>query len=140
MQADSGWYILDFEGEPARPVAERTVATSPLKDVAGMLRSFHYAPAVAMSTQVDDLTGLALAWEARNRDCFLAGYWKRAAESEGDVIILPEDPVTRSTVLAAFELDKAIYEVAYERAHRPDWEPIPLEAVRRLTNAAGVRK
>ncbi|HEV7862132.1 MAG TPA: phosphotransferase [Acidimicrobiia bacterium] len=133
LRTDSGWFVLDFEGEPARPLAERTRPSSPLKDVAGMLRSFSYAPAVALSYQEDDLTALGRAWESRNRDCFMSGYLRKAAEREP---ILPTDPAVRSAVLAAFELDKALYEVAYERANRPDWAHIPLEAVRRLTGAA----
>jgi maltokinase len=139
MRTDTGWYVLDFEGEPARPLAERTRPSSPLKDVAGMLRSFDYASVVAMATQEDDMTQPARAWEARNRGAFLAGYVRRAVEAGGeDNGILPADPAARSAVLAAFELDKAVYEVAYERAHRPDWTFIPTEAVRRLTNESGV--
>jgi maltokinase len=132
MQTDSGWYVLDFEGEPARPRAERVRPTSPLKDVAGMLRSFGYAPAVAMATQEENVAPLARAWEARNRSCFLEGYLPRAAGAA----ILPEDPAARAAVLAAFELDKAVYEVAYEQAHRPDWVEIPTRAVAQLVEKA----
>jgi maltokinase len=139
MRTDTGWYVLDFEGEPARPLEERARPSSPLKDVAGMLRSFHYATAVAMVTQEDDMTEVGRAWEARNRACFLAGYLRRAGEpGESAQPILPIDPAHRSAVLAAFELDKAVYEVAYERAHRPDWAYIPLGAVQRLTGGAGL--
>jgi maltokinase len=133
LRTDAGWFVLDFEGEPARPLEERTRPSSPLKDVAGMLRSLSYAPAVALSYQEDDLSRLGRAWESRNRDCFLSGYLRKAAEREP---ILPTDPAVRSAVLTAFELDKALYEVAYERANRPDWARIPLEAVGRLTGAA----
>jgi maltokinase len=129
LRTDAGWFVLDFEGEPARPLEERTRPSSPLKDVAGMLRSLSYAPAVALSYQEDDLSPLGRAWESRNRDCFMAGYLRKAVEREP---ILPTDPAVRSAVLAAFELDKALYEVAYERANRPDWARIPLEAVGRL--------
>ena len=129
LRTDAGWFVLDFEGEPARPLEERTRPSSPLKDVAGMLRSLSYAPAVALSYQEDDLSHLGRAWESRNRDCFMAGYLRKAVEREP---ILPTDPAVRSAVLAAFELDKALYEVAYERANRPDWARIPLEAVGRL--------
>jgi maltokinase len=108
-----------------------------LKDVAGMLRSFSYAPAVALSYQEDDLSELGRAWEARNRECFMTGYLRRAQydPETGREPILPADPAVRSAVLAAFELDKALYEVAYERANRPDWARIPLAAVQRLTHA-----
>ena len=133
LRTDAGWFVLDFEGEPARPLEERTRPSSPLKDVAGMLRSLSYAPAVALTYQEDDLSKLGRAWEARNRDCFMAGYLRRAVEAEP---ILPTDPAVRSAVLAAFELDKALYEVAYERANRPDWAHIPLGAVQRLTSEA----
>jgi maltokinase len=143
LRTDAGWFVLDFEGEPARPLEERTRPSSPLKDVAGMLRSLSYAPAVALSYQEDPLfsgghplppgSSLGRAWEARNRECFLAGYLRKAVEAES---ILPTDPAVRSAVLAAFELDKALYEVAYERANRPDWAHIPLGAVQRLTSEA----
>jgi maltokinase len=133
LRTDAGWFVLDFEGEPARPLEERTRPSSPLKDVAGMLRSFSYAPAVALSYQEDDLSSQGRAWETRNRECFMAGYLRKAAEKEP---ILPTDPAVRSAVLAAFELDKALYEVAYERANRPDWARIPLDAVARLTGTA----
>jgi maltokinase len=143
LRTDAGWFLLDFEGEPARPLAERTRPSSPLKDVAGMLRSLSYAPAVALSYQEDPLSSgghplppgskLGRAWEARNREAFLTGYLRKAVEAEP---ILPSDPAVRSAVLAAFELDKALYEVAYERANRPDWAHIPLGAVQRLTSEA----
>ena len=138
LRTDAGWFVLDFEGEPARPLEERTRPSSPLKDVAGMLRSLSYAPAVALSYQEDDLSSLGRAWETRNRECFMTGYLRKAQydPETGREPILPTDPAVRSAVLAAFELDKALYEVAYERANRPDWARIPLEAVARLTGAA----
>jgi maltokinase len=130
LRTDAGWFVLDFEGEPARPMEERRRPSSPLKDVAGMLRSFHYASAVAR-TERDEyaLEGLAGAWESRNRQAFLRGYLK--ATADGD--ILPGDPESTAVALAAFELEKAVYEVGYERAHRPDWAHIPIAAARRLT-------
>lgn len=130
LRTDAGWYVLDFEGEPARPVEERRRPTSPLKDVAGMLRSFHYASAVARTERDDPaLEELAAAWEDRNRRAFLRGYL-RAAAGGG---ILPPEPDCVQVVLTAFELEKAVYELRYERAYRPDWEGIPLTALRRLT-------
>ena len=124
--------MLDFEGEPARPVAERTRPSSPLKDVAGMARSFHYASEVALGEQDqgqrEAMLPLARRWEARNRQAFLDGYLA-AADGHG---LVPADPGSFDTVLAAFELDKAVYEVLYERTYRPDWLPIPLSAVSRL--------
>ncbi|MGH9001739.1 MAG: maltokinase N-terminal cap-like domain-containing protein [Acidimicrobiia bacterium] len=132
LRTDTGWYVLDFEGEPARPLAQRTRPTSPLKDVAAMLRSLAYAPMVAMATQDENVTALARAWEARNRACFLEGYFARAEDAD----LLPPDPAARSAVLTAFELDKAVYEVAYEQAHRPDWVDIPTQAVAQLVRGA----
>lgn len=127
MRVDEGWVVMDFEGEPARSLDERVQTTSPLKDVAGMLRSFDYA---ARSARPEDepLQKLAAAWDQRNRQAFLDGYLG-AAHTGG---ILPPDVATFEQLLAAFELDKAIYEVAYEQAHRPDWVEIPLQAVRGL--------
>jgi maltokinase len=138
LRTDAGWFVLDFEGEPARPLEERTRPSSPLKDVAGMLRSLSYAPAVALSYQEDDMSAAGRAWEHRNRDCFLAGYLRKAQHDPNSTQepILPTDPAIRSAVLSAFELDKALYEVAYERANRPDWARIPLDAVQRLTAEA----
>lgn len=130
LRTDHGWYVLDFEGEPARPIEERRRPSSPLKDVAGMLRSFHYASAVARTERDEySLEDLAAAWEMRNRQAFLRGYMKAA----GDGGILPSDPESVAAVLAAFELEKAVYELGYERAYRPDWTHIPLAALRRLT-------
>jgi len=128
MRTDAGWYILDFEGEPARPLAERRRPSSPLRDVAGMLRSFHYASEVAMLERDSGLEEAGRAWEACNRQAFLDGYLPDAAEGG----VLPEGEAAVDAVLAAFELEKAVYELAYEQAHRPQWESIPLAALRRL--------
>lgn len=132
MRTDAGWFVLDFEGEPDRPLEERRRPTSPLRDVAGMVRSLHYASQVALAEwgpEVDDeLVALADAWEHRNRVAFLAGYL--GAENVGQV--LPGDDADRRLIQAAFELDKAVYEVGYEQSHRPDWVHIPLTAVQRI--------
>jgi len=133
LRTDAGWYVLDFEGEPARPLEARRRPSSPLRDVAGMLRSFNYAAAVARTERdAEALVELALAWEERNRKAFLKGYL-RAVDGHG---IVPPDPAGVEAVLTAFEIEKAVYEVGYERAHRPDWDAIPLAALRRLTGAA----
>jgi maltokinase len=130
LRTDAGWFVLDFEGEPARPIEERRRPTSPLKDVAGMLRSFHYASAVARTERDEGaLEDLAAAWEERNRKAFLRGYM----EAAGAGGILPSDPDCIAVVLAAFELEKAVYELGYERAFRPDWVHIPLAALHRLS-------
>ena len=100
-------------------MAERLAPASPLRDVAGMLRSFAYAAVVGAHPD---------GWEATCRAAFLDAYLGTAGISD----VLPADP---RPVLDAYELDKAIYEVAYERAHRPDWEAIPGAAVERLGHA-----
>ncbi|WP_418276304.1 aminoglycoside phosphotransferase [Isoptericola jiangsuensis] len=115
---DDVWKVLDFEGEPQRPVAERTAPDLPLRDVAGMLRSFDYAAAVGGASD-------PAAWQADAVDAFLAGY--------ADAATLPPglDEETAQVVLRALVLDKALYEVVYESRHRPRWLPIPLAAVDR---------
>lgn len=132
LRTDAGWFVLDFEGEPARPLEERQRPTSPYKDVGGMLRSLHYATQVAIAERdplfLEGIAELAEAWEARNRGAFLEGF----LGVEGIERLLPADEESRRVLLAAFELDKAVYEVLYERAHRPDWVDIPLLAIRRL--------
>jgi maltokinase len=132
MRTDLGWYILDFEGEPARPLEERRRPSSPYKDVAGMLRSFDYAAQVALRERGEDerdgLREAGEAWEERNRNAFLAGY----EATKGIDELLPADPDQRERRLRFYELEKARYEQAYERAHRPDWEDIPRAAIARL--------
>jgi maltokinase len=129
LRTDSGWYVLDFEGEPDRPPVERRRRSSPLRDVAGMLRSLHYASQVAQFDRArdGDCQGLAAAWEERNRESYLEGYVRTATKGG----LLP-DPAATVALLAAFELEKAVYELKYERAHRPDWEQIPFRALTRL--------
>lgn len=131
LRTDAGWFVLDFEGEPARPLEERHLFSSPLQDVAGMLRSLQYAAAVALAERGEkedgELVRLAAAWEGRNRRSFLEGYLRA-----DDVDALLPGVDDRPTVLAAFELDKAVYEVIYERAYRPDWADIPRAAIAKL--------
>jgi maltokinase len=137
LLGDTGWYVLDFEGEPVRPVAERTRASSPLRDLAGMVRSFHYATRTALNERGRDLdpelVDLADEWGNRALDAFLAGY----AHVEGVRALVPGSEADFDTVLWAFTLDKAVYEVTYEMAHRPDWVDIPASAVRNLLSVAG---
>ncbi len=126
LRTDTGWVVLDFEGEPLRSVEERRRPTSPLRDVAGMLRSFHYASMSGLADRTD--VEVAEAWEKRNRQAFLDGYLGKIGE--GDII--PGDDAAVDTVLSAFELEKAVYELGYEKAHRPNWIGIPRAALRRL--------
>jgi maltokinase len=130
LRTDEGWFVLDFEGEPATPMGERRERSSPLRDVAGMFRSFQYAAWVASAEHGGGVSDLAAAWESHVRDAFLSAY---LAKLEGTGL-LPEDPGSIRAILSAFEIDKAVYEVAYEQAHRPDWVVVPLEGVRRLIN------
>jgi maltokinase len=132
MRTDSGWYVLDFEGEPNRPLEQRLRPTSVMKDVAGMLRSLHYASRFALRERAEADTGslepLADAWEERNSAAFLHGYY----ETKGIEDLLPPGPQDREAVRLAFELEKAFYELGYEKSFRPGWAPIPMAALRRL--------
>jgi trehalose synthase-fused probable maltokinase len=134
IRTDTGWYVLDFEGEPARPPVERRRLLSPMKDVAGMLRSLQYAAQVGLGDrEAEERTGLqplADAWEKRNREAFLEGYYEVTDVHD----LLPQDEHARRALLTGFEVEKAVYEVGYERDHRPDWEHIPRAAIDRLTN------
>jgi trehalose synthase-fused probable maltokinase len=129
------WLIIDFEGEPARPLEERRMKVSPLKDAAGMLRSFSYAALVTVMERAGDnaderarLEPWADAWETLARERFLTGYLRTAHEGH----FLPPDRDLVGTVLEFFELDKALYEVSYERGHRPHWVMIPLKGIENL--------
>ncbi|MEZ5177359.1 MAG: phosphotransferase [Acidimicrobiales bacterium] len=118
-----GWVVLDFE-EPNRPVAERRRPHSPLRDVAGMLRSFAYAAATHRRSEG---RRLAPGWEPAARAAFLDGYL-----STVDPAILPASAAATSALLRLFELEKVVYEVGYERSHRPDWVDVPLEGLHLL--------
>lgn len=133
--ADGDWVILDFEGEPGRPLAQRRAKTSPLKDVAGMLRSFGYAQASiqrkifgggpdALSADVQFLPR-----ERAARDAFLTAYI--ATARAGRQTFLPAKSEDLSQAIAAWEIDKAFYEILYELDNRPDWVWLPLSAVMR---------
>ena len=118
------WIVLDFEGEPARSLPERRQKRSPLRDVAGMLRSFAYAVSAARQLRgVDAPEG----WEGRAREEFLAGYYERV-----DASIVPPGGEGRARLLAVFELEKAVYELRYELNNRPDWVSIPVAGILRL--------
>ncbi len=118
------WVILDFEGEPARPLVERRRKRSPLRDVAGMLRSFSYAAAAAVLLR--DAT-VPEGWEAEARERFLEGY-----TADVDPAVLPAGASSIHNLLAIFELERAIYELRYELNNRPDWVPIPVTCITRL--------
>jgi maltokinase len=124
MRTQTGWVVLDFEGEPASPLAQRRARSSPLRDVAGMLRSFDYAARHQLVTHPDSagLAPRAADWVRRNGDAFCAGY-----AAAGGL-----DPAGNSVLLRAMLLDKAVYEVIYEARNRPTWVPIPLESIAEL--------
>lgn len=132
MRTDAGWYVLDFEGEPARALEDRVRRSSPMKDVTGMLRSLHYASRFALRERAESemgrLEGRAEVWERHNREAFISGYHAE----DGVTGLLPDDPDVEEAVAAAYELDKALYELDYERAYRPDWVDIPLGALERI--------
>lgn len=118
---DGSWVLLDFEGEPLRPLHERMVREPRLRDVVGMLRSFDYAGGTALRERADGDSDATGAWVVERQREFLAGYGSVAGEVD------EHDPVFRALLL-----DKALYEVVYELRNRPSWVPVPLEAVRRL--------
>ncbi len=141
LRAGSGWVLLDFEGEPARTPGERRALAHPLRDVAGMLRSFEYAArfllaggeaaglgpvgtGAAADETPDALEWRAQAWAERNRAAFCRGY----AAAGGP------DPDAHRALVRAFEFDKAVYEVRYEARNRPSWLPVPLKSLARLAN------
>jgi maltokinase len=133
LRADHGWVALDFEGEPAVPLAVRRALAPALRDVAGMLRSFDYAArhelvgehataaahAIEAGANADAEASAASAWARQCQDAFCAGY----AAGGG------ADPADHATLLRALTLEKAVYEVVYEYRHRPSWLPIPLDFV-----------
>lgn len=123
MLDDHRWTILDFEGEPSRPLRERRRKRSPLRDVAGMLRSFAYAASAAERAGAT----LPSGWESSARSSFLEGYRGSVEPS-----LLPAGEAAFAQVLAIFELEKAVYELRYEIDNRPDWAAIPVAGIARL--------
>jgi predicted trehalose synthase len=124
MLRDAGWIILDFEGEPARTLLERRRKRSPLRDVAGMLRSFAYA---ASASELMRGVPAPEGWEQRARKAFLDAYFDAVEPT-----LLPAGQAAIEKLLAIFELEKAVYELHYELNNRPDWVPIPVAGIARL--------
>ena len=134
LKTDEGFVVIDFEGEPARPLEERRAKVCPLKDVAGMLRSFNYAAQAALKRRppVSAADGAIMTkWEGSARTAFLDGY--RSVAKPGQVEFLPPAWEDAERVLRVYELDKALYELRYELRNRPEWLAIPLQGIRSLS-------
>jgi predicted trehalose synthase len=124
--------IIDFEGEPARSLTERRRKRSPLRDVAGMLRSFAYATIAASLVRG---TEAPEGWEEQARGRFLEGYLQTV-----DPTLLPSGQVAIERLLAVYELEKAVYELRYELDNRPDWVGIPVAGIQRLIDQAAATR
>ncbi|MGQ0657811.1 MAG: hypothetical protein ACT4NU_06915 [Chromatiales bacterium] len=131
--AGGDFIVTDFEGEPARPLAERRRKHCPLRDVAGMLRSFSYAAATTEerlagehTAKRERIAAVLARWETRTGEAFLQGYLEAAAD--------PADPAAARALIDLFMLEKALYELRYELAHRPDWVKVPLRGLLAVLN------
>jgi maltose alpha-D-glucosyltransferase/alpha-amylase len=135
LWTEGDFYILDFEGEPAKPLALRRTKQSPLKDVAGMMRSFSYAAhaglfayTTARPDAFDQLAAWADVWETWITSAFLHGYFTALDHA----LFVPANPTQRDELLTVFVLEKALSELNYELNNRPDWLRIPIFGIRRL--------
>ena len=130
--------IIDFEGEPARPLSERRLKRSPLRDVAGLVRSLDYAANAATRRLVEvgviapERTQAAEQWAGFWYTWATSSFLRAYFETTADADFLPSEPDATARLLEAFLLDKALYEVGYELNNRPDWVGIPLRGILRL--------
>ncbi len=132
LLVENDFIIIDFEGEPARPLSQRRIKHSPLRDVAGMLRSFNYAAEFALNEATADrpldlprLRPLAERWEQATREAFMNGYRKEVAGCPS----YPADEADAEALIGLFTLEKALYELRYELQNRPEWIDVPLSGL-----------
>jgi maltose alpha-D-glucosyltransferase/alpha-amylase len=137
LWAENDFVILDFEGEPGRSMADRRAKKSPLRDVAGMLRSFDYAVSRSMliyrndhQNSLEHLEPWAQIWRIWTSATFLEGYRRTVAP----VGLLPADPAATRQLLDLYTLEKTLFELQYELNYRPDWISIPMMGILRLVN------
>ena len=136
--ADGEFMVIDFEGEPARPLAERRAKHSALRDVAGMMRSFAYAAATCAEEARPELgdrdaRARARRWERELRDAFMRGYLPEGREHPS---FLPQARARLDVLLTLFETEKVLYELTYELNNRPTWLWIPLRGLIGMTPSA----
>jgi len=144
LHTGKDYVIIDFEGEPARPISERRLKRSPLRDVAGMIRSFHYAAFAALfqhierwgveadPDQIQRLHAFARRWRQWSSAGFLSAYFRTLEDSP----LLPDDPEQSQALLRIYALEKAMYELGYELNNRPTWVRIPLAGVVEMISPA----
>jgi trehalose synthase-fused probable maltokinase len=139
LKTADAFLVIDFEGEPGRPLDERRLKHSALRDVAGMLRSFNYAVHTVARERAGAGRASLLAWlecwETIARRAFLDGYAAAASKSPVRLVPPAEEPFAQAC--AVFELEKAGYELRYEINNRPDWIPIPLAGIARILGGDG---
>jgi len=144
LVANHDFVIVDFEGEPSRPLAERRAKHSPLRDVAGMLRSFDYSAAVALREATRNepadrarLQPYAQAWRAAAGKAFLDSYFATVSAPKARARVQPADASSAQPLLDLFVIEKALYEVRYEIASRPDWVGVPLAGLTAMLDESG---
>jgi len=142
LVAQDDWYIIDFEGEPAKTLSQRRAKHSPLRDIAGMLRSFDYAAwagvrhvAATTGATVDATVQEAIAWRDETFDAFMSGY----RELNTEIPSYPSDEREATRLLRLFTLEKACYELAYEASNRPDWISIPIKGITAILDSIAAK-